>query len=424
MAGFTTTYLTNLRFDKTKKTAYYISESANRPGFVIRITPKNKISFVYRYIVNGEKRKYFGLGTYPYISLKEAGEKYQEARKLVENKVDPIEYYKDEKQKKKQQGSVKDLFELYCDKLEKEGKFSAKETRRCLYKDALGSLGEDKRANEISTGDINNVLKQVYARGAYTLSNRLRSYLHAAFEFGWYYDESGISGRRKIKFNIGSNPVSRTKKLAKEKTGKRALSKLELKQFWDAISLPSAPISKQMEYFLKLLILTSGQRVREILEANLDEFSLDSKNWTIPEERTKNGREHNVVLSKPAIKIIKNIIEYNKQTLKSKSKLLFPRTIKSKAQKNTDVPIHFGSVTKAVARVCKDANIIHFSPRDLRRTAKTLMGEAGISLEVRNRVQNHARQGLAKNYDYYDYKKQLKKAMKKWTKLLVQSIGA
>lgn len=45
-----------------------------------------------------------------------------------------------------------------------------------------------------------------------------------------------------------------------------------------------------------------------------------------------------------------------------------------------------------------------FTARDLRRTCKTLMGEAGISKEIRDRIQNHALNDVSsKHYDRYDY---------------------
>lgn len=56
-----------------------------------------------------------------------------------------------------------------------------------------------------------------------------------------------------------------------------------------------------------------------------------------------------------------------------------------------------------------------FTARDLRRTCKTLMGEAGISKEIRDRIQNHALNNVSsKHYDRYDYLTEKRRALEIW----------
>ena len=53
--------------------------------------------------------------------------------------------------------------------------------------------------------------------------------------------------------------------------------------------------------------------------------------------------------------------------------------------------------------------------RDLRRTWKTLAGKAGLSEEIRDRIQNHTLQDVSsKNYDRWNYMPEKRAAMKKW----------
>jgi integrase len=53
--------------------------------------------------------------------------------------------------------------------------------------------------------------------------------------------------------------------------------------------------------------------------------------------------------------------------------------------------------------------------RDLRRTWKTLAGQAGISKEIRDRIQNHTLQDVSsKSYDRWNYMPEKRAAMKKW----------
>jgi integrase len=53
--------------------------------------------------------------------------------------------------------------------------------------------------------------------------------------------------------------------------------------------------------------------------------------------------------------------------------------------------------------------------RDLRRTWKTLAGKAGLSKEIRDRLQNHTLQDVSsKSYDRWNYMPEKRAAMKKW----------
>jgi integrase len=57
--------------------------------------------------------------------------------------------------------------------------------------------------------------------------------------------------------------------------------------------------------------------------------------------------------------------------------------------------------------------------RDLRRTWKTLAGQAGVSKEIRDRIQNHALQDVSsKNYDRWNYMREKRAGMAKWGKFV------
>jgi integrase len=59
---------------------------------------------------------------------------------------------------------------------------------------------------------------------------------------------------------------------------------------------------------LEFLILTAA-RTGEVLGATWDEVSFDDRLWTIPNVRTKSGREHRVPLSDSALAILAKLAE-------------------------------------------------------------------------------------------------------------------
>jgi len=57
--------------------------------------------------------------------------------------------------------------------------------------------------------------------------------------------------------------------------------------------------------------------------------------------------------------------------------------------------------------------------RDLRRTFKTLAGKAGLSKEIRDRLQNHALQDVSsKHYDRWQYMVEKRVGMAKWDRFV------
>jgi hypothetical protein len=64
----------------------------------------------------------------------------------------------------------------------------------------------------------------------------------------------------------------------------------------------------------------------------------------------------------------------------------------------------------------RDRGVIPYvTNRDLRRTWKTLAGKAGLSKEIRDRIQNHALQDVSsKSYDRWTYMPEKRAGMKQW----------
>jgi hypothetical protein len=64
-----------------------------------------------------------------------------------------------------------------------------------------------------------------------------------------------------------------------------------------------------------------------------------------------------------------------------------------------------------------------WTPKDLRRTVKTRMGEIGIPKSIRDRVQNHALVDIStKHYDRYDYLPEKREALETWCARLTRGL--
>lgn len=86
-------------------------------------------------------------------------------------------------------------------------------------------------------------------------------------------------------------------------------------------------------------------------------------------------------------------------------------------------PLRADGINQATGRLCEQADIAVFTPRDLRTTFKTLAGKAGLSKDIRDRIQNHVLTDVStKHYDLYDYFDEKQEALKLWNVALSRII--
>ena len=82
-------------------------------------------------------------------------------------------------------------------------------------------------------------------------------------------------------------------------------------------------------------------------------------------------------------------------------------------------PIRVESLLKAVQKYCTQFDVEKFTVRDLRRTCKNLMIDAGVNRETRNLIQNHALTGIDfKHYDKHDHLSEKVAGMAKYDRFL------
>ncbi|MEX5452656.1 tyrosine-type recombinase/integrase, partial [Stutzerimonas stutzeri] len=98
---------------------------------------------------------------------------------------------------------------------------------------------------------------------------------------------------------LEASPVAGLKPPSPEVARARVLTDTELAAVWKAAVAMGYPFGSVVQ----LLILT-GQRRSEVLDAEWREFDLDARLWTIPRHRAKNDRAHQVPLAEPAIQIL------------------------------------------------------------------------------------------------------------------------
>lgn len=402
--------------DAKPKASVYRLRDANVVcrGFGVAVAPSGAKTFFLSYTSPEDgKRKQVSIGQFPAMMLKEARIKAGALRERVNEGHDPAVEKKHSISARIDQralGTLSDLIDLYSADLEVDGKRTAREVKRIKVKDIPPSLLA-RPAHLISKDDILDILTPIAQRGAPVHSDNVRAYLRAAFELGLNAESMTRWRGRAAKFNLQHNPVATVKKTVSRKPrGMRALSRDEVRQVWEADTL-TAPMLLALKF-----LLATGQRVEEVLHATWSEFDTSHKVWIIPGERRKTrgntAEPHIVPLTQFHMRLLDEIRQATGHDL-----YLFPA-------QGGEAPRRYDVLTAAVRKLVAATGMASFSPRDIRRTFKTIAGSLGISLELRNRLQGHAMTDVGSvHYDRYDYLAEKRAAMELWSTGLVEIVG-
>lgn len=333
------------------------------------------------------KRKTAKIGTFPDMSLADAREQFKSG----------VPFNRPQKG-----ATLAALIEEYTAHLEAQGKRSTDEIRRTLFRMA-DAIGKSAPANQVSTSDIVEAIRPIYARGASSMADHMRGAIHACY--GWVLKSQNdyrTASELKARFGITANPASGIPTEPKTK-GTRWLSIEELVAFWKWLHNGNRNYNRNTDprnlVALQLLILT-GQRVEEILR--IDTSMLDRNVKVIDWPKTKTGNEHVI----PASAQVLRRLTWCKRT---GSGLYFP------SYQNEIKPTDDSTLRMICKAFVYESGIESFTTRDLRRTWKTLSGAAGVSKTDRDRVQNHSSGDVSsKHYDRYDYLTEKRAALAQW----------
>jgi integrase len=406
--------------DKGKQVDYYDLELN---GFGIRVSHTGKKYFVRRLI--GSKRSRVTIGSHP---IKTAEIARSEARVLLgsmESGIDPNKQKKElarlEEEEKRLitiQTLVSDYIELHAKRFKRTWQLD----ELLLNKEIVPVWGK-RKAIEITKRDVLQQLECILERPSPGTANKLFQIIRKMFNFA--------VGRDILPFS----PCNGLKLPAANNSRDRVLSDSEIRTFWN--NLPVCAISDELRNALKLVLITA-QRPGEVIRIHTDE--INDGWWTIPAERSKNGKAHRVPLTGLALDIIKQSTERIKTERelpadKEYSGFVFPcphlnkiesidrHALSVSTARNLKWPLIDGKGKPVLDKDGKKVTenrfgIAHFTPHDLRRTAATFMAQSGEMDEVIDAVLNHVKTGIIKVYNQYRYDKEKQSALVSWDQKL------
>lgn len=394
---------------KPKDKPYIVSAETDSRGvgrLQIKVYPTGTKKFLIQYFFEQSKKR-LEFGIYGAMTLAEARKRFNELSTEVQNGENPKDKIKQTPGEKPeaQKTFINMVHDFY---LFIDGNWAPNTISRVknnFNNDLLPYIKPDLLPAEFTEHQAREVIYTVYNRGAKEQANIFRSNLLSLFKFAIDFDNSPEQFNQKNQYHIKINPIRDIAFKTPKNVGNRWLDESEIYNLWHTNTLPH-----KTKLYYRLSLCLAGQRVIEVYHSKKYEFDLNEKIFTIPTERIKikTRGDHHVPISTLAEPIIKELI-----LLRGSNDQLW---------QHRDRPnecAHISTLRMATLRWVDLNDLEKFTPRDLRRTCKTLMGKAGITKEDRDLLQQHSKRDVSTtHYDRYDYMKEKRAAMETWTKYL------
>lgn len=264
-------------------------------GLSLIVEPNGSKGWRFRYQFNG-KSKMISLGIYPVITLNEAREKRDNARKLVANGVDPSEARKEEKNKVSGQSEntfKKITLEWFNGRKDRWSEGYRDDMMEAFENDVFPYIGERPIA-EIKPLELLEVLSIMEKRG---VTEKLKKVRQRCGEV-WKY--AIITGR--AEYNPAPDLASAF--IPHQRENYPYLLADELPEFLSSVDKYQG--SQIVRTALNILMLT-GLRPGELRKSEWSFIDFESRTWKLPEKIMKMGRVHVVPMSDQVISLLRQI---------------------------------------------------------------------------------------------------------------------
>lgn len=381
-----------LKYLKPKDKSYKVSD---RDGLYVLVSTTGTLAFKFDYRLNG-RRETVTFGRYgpAGLSLARAREKCLEARKLVADGQSPAI----EKQRDKRRKLEAKSFGALGEKWMSEAKMadSTRAMRRAIFERDVLPPFRSRLLTEIAADDVRAVCQKVKDRGAPATAVHVRDIIKMIFDY------ANLHGAKV------SNPAEEVgpSSIATFVPRDRSLSPTEIRLLFGLLeqvaTLPTIRLG------LKLIVLTMVRK-SELQDATWDEVDFENAVWTIPKERMKRSKPHNVYLAQQSLDILVAL-----KTCAGNSRYLLPSRYEANQPMSRAT---FNRVTSAIAeRAEKEALPLRpFTVHDLRRTGSTLLNELGFNSDWIEKSLAHEDGRSSRGvYNKAEYEHQRRHMLQEW----------
>ena len=330
------------------------------------------------------KRKTLSIGKYPTVSLVEARQAAENARRLLVSGQDPSEAK--QQAKRERQTAALNTFESIARRWHSDNLIRWKENHaarvlRYFETDVFPVIGA-MSIQEIRVSDIKAVLDGVMVRGVNNTAEKIREWTGAIFDYAVMLEI------------VETNPAYSLRKYipAKQTDHRPALPREELTEFFRRLIL--AEIEPQNRIALILNMLTF-LRSTELRGGQWNEIDFDAAMWTVPAQRMKHEKTapkppHAVPLADWTLELLAELKEITGNT-----PFLFPSRTK------TDGFISDATISRIIERMGYKGRV---TPHGFRALASSILNEQGYNPDAIERQLAHVEEDrIRAAYNRADY---------------------
>ena len=372
---------------------------ADRDGMYVVVQPSGSVVFRYDYRMNG-RRETLTLGRYGAagLSLARAREKLIDAQRAIQEGRSPAQEKQREKRRIKEAKSFGEFAERWLQ--EHRMAESTRAMRRTIYERDILPTFRNRLLTEISPEDLRAMCAKVKERGAPATAVHVRDIVKLVYSFAILHGEKVPNPADEV------GPASIATFVPKDRSLSPAEIRVMLGQLEHVATLPTIRLG--MKFFLLTMV-----RKSELQDATWDEVDFENAVWSIPKERMKRSKAHNVYLADQAVDILVAL-----KTCAGNSRYLLP------SRYDADAPMSratFNRVTYAVVEQAKKAGLPlePFTVHDLRRTGSTLLNELGFNSDWIEKCLAHEDGRSSRSvYNKAEYAEQRRHMLQEWANLV------
>ncbi|UVV69226.1 tyrosine-type recombinase/integrase [Brucella anthropi] len=371
----------------------------DRDGMYLLVSPTGAMTFRFDYRLNG-RRETLIIGKYgpAGVSLARAREKLIEAKLMLQDGLSPAHEKRRDKRRIKEAKSFGEFGERWFQEARMAD--STRAMRRSIFERDILPAFRRRLLTEITPDDLRGLCEKVKARGAPATAVHVRDIVKLVYAFAILHGEKVANPADEV------GPASITTFVPRDRSLSPAEIRIMLGQLEHVPTLPTIRLG------MKLFLLTMVRK-SELQDATWDEVDFENAVWSIPKERMKRSKPHNVYLAQQAIDILVAL-----KTCAGNSKYLLP------SRYDADAPMSratFNRITTAVVTRAKKEGLPlePFTVHDLRRTGSTLLNELGFNSDWIEKCLAHEDGRSSRGiYNKAEYEHQRRHMMQEWANLV------
>jgi len=372
---------------KPKEKLYRLSDNTGN-GLSLEVSPEGGKRWRLRYRLNGTP-KMISLGTYPLVTLKEARDRAIEAKKDVEQGIDPAV-----KKKAVQGGNTfKIVAKEWFDRITPttSPRYAAEVWAR-LEREVFPFIGNMPLA-DIDPPTVLSVLRRTEGRGVIITTHKIKSHISQIFK---YAIACGLA------YNDPSRDLAPALQSRVSKPMPALIEPKDVGKLMVAISAYRWPVVRSALLLGALTFVRPG----ELRTAEWAEFDLEAAEWRIPGAKMKMKRPHIVPLSTQAIDVLNQL-----RPLTGHSAYLFPST-RSITRPMSDMTVNVALRTLGYAQG-------EMTGHGFRAMANSLLAEKGWSVDAIERQLAHVEGNkIRAAYHRSEHLEERRKMMQYWADYL------